>query len=496
MQTVNFQCGHCRNLMAVGTEYLGKQVRCPHCQQVVLAPAPQPAAAPAPQPLAPTLADGPAAPAPAPLPETLFVPPPQAGDSEDIFSEPDSDDLFGRSSGPRLEFPPPPMIEPPANGPVLPPAPQPEPAPSPEMPLFPPADAQPPAAETLTYVADERGPTLQAPTVPSATQGPVNPWLAPTMADEPVPGAQPEPSVGPDLNVPSARAPRRAEGNSWFIPLVFVPLVFYALGATFFVAWAVYKLNTVRNQGPENPFDKLIDDGDDRGVTKDGRRISYRFPYSQEFVTQPLPAAQRVALKKGEAKQASLRIGSIEVTPLRVERKKVRVMVLGFARPEECRYDSLVLHLKLRNISSDEAFAPLDNYFDRWWKGGGAMPLTFLEAGPKRIFGPAQWASPVFRKRNDSNPQWIEGRKHLDPEGLKPGQDMEGIVCTDGNDADAVRVLFGEDDEGKNVAAPYAGPFLWRVQVRRGLIEHKGKLYSATTVIGVEFDREVIGARG
>src|SRR5260370_40980448 len=38
METLTFQCGHCNKLMAVGTEYLGRQVRCPHCQQVVIAP--------------------------------------------------------------------------------------------------------------------------------------------------------------------------------------------------------------------------------------------------------------------------------------------------------------------------------------------------------------------------------------------------------------------------------------------------------------------------
>ena len=42
MQTVNFQCGNCNNLMAVGAEYLGQQVRCPHCQAVVVAPAAPP----------------------------------------------------------------------------------------------------------------------------------------------------------------------------------------------------------------------------------------------------------------------------------------------------------------------------------------------------------------------------------------------------------------------------------------------------------------------
>ncbi len=44
METLTFQCGHCNKLMAVGTAHLGQQVRCPHCQQVVVAPS-QPAPA-------------------------------------------------------------------------------------------------------------------------------------------------------------------------------------------------------------------------------------------------------------------------------------------------------------------------------------------------------------------------------------------------------------------------------------------------------------------
>src|SRR5437763_1339138 len=57
MQTTNFQCGHCGNLMAVTANMLGQQVRCPNCQQVVLAPAPAPTGTPAetdpPNPFAP-----------------------------------------------------------------------------------------------------------------------------------------------------------------------------------------------------------------------------------------------------------------------------------------------------------------------------------------------------------------------------------------------------------------------------------------------------------
>ena len=77
MQTVNFQCGSCNNLMGVSSEFLGRQVRCPHCQAVVVAPA----AAAAPET---TSADA-----------VAFVPAPDSP-QDDIFAPPEpTDDLFG-----------------------------------------------------------------------------------------------------------------------------------------------------------------------------------------------------------------------------------------------------------------------------------------------------------------------------------------------------------------------------------------------------------------
>src|SRR5205085_5006316 len=81
METVNFQCGHCQQLLAVNKDHLGQQVRCPHCQQVVVAPLPSPPAAAAP-----------------PFPDSV-EPTYQYTTSEDqdsIFSAPaESEDLFG-----------------------------------------------------------------------------------------------------------------------------------------------------------------------------------------------------------------------------------------------------------------------------------------------------------------------------------------------------------------------------------------------------------------
>lgn len=35
MDTAKFNCGHCGKAMAVSTEHVGGEVRCPHCQQIV-----------------------------------------------------------------------------------------------------------------------------------------------------------------------------------------------------------------------------------------------------------------------------------------------------------------------------------------------------------------------------------------------------------------------------------------------------------------------------
>ena len=61
-------------------------------------------------------------------------------------------------------------------------------------------------------------------------------------------------------------------------------------------------------------------------------------------------------------------------------------------------YPSLVLNLKLRNVSDNVVFQPMDTYFDRkWMRKGDQPPLTILElldARPStiRFFGgPAEY---------------------------------------------------------------------------------------------------------
>src|ERR1043166_4799875 len=115
METVQLQCGNCGKVMAISTEHLGGQVRCPHCLSVVQTP---PRSAPPPME--------------APPPVEIVPPPVESGEVESIFSaEPPSEDIF--DAGPQK-----PLVEMPSEvvaGPPPTPAYVPaEYAPSPEAP--------------------------------------------------------------------------------------------------------------------------------------------------------------------------------------------------------------------------------------------------------------------------------------------------------------------------------------------------------------------------
>jgi hypothetical protein len=169
----------------------------------------------------------------------------------------------------------------------------------------------------------------------------------------------------------------------------------------------------------------------------------------------------------------TIRVGDVEVTPLAVEKRVVKVHVVGFEKPEPCEGPSLVLKLKVKNVAEDYEFAPMDNYFDRHWDGkAGSAPLTILDLGKSGAFygGPCKWAPLGGREHRE----FLDGRKNVMPL-LPPGEEMDSYICTDGNDRAVMARL-----------AAHKGKLLWRVHLRRGLIDYKGKMLPAQCVIGVE----------
>ncbi len=429
MQTLNFQCGHCHGLMAVGADFLGQQVRCPHCQQVVVAPT---AAAPD---LAP--------PQPAPGPAVF-----QPERHDDIFTQPGamSDSLFGEAAAPRIEIPREPA---PAPWPATPP---PEPAP---------ASPAPEPAPTV-HVPEPAAPL--PPTVHTPLNGETAHWSPSTVAqqDHIAPTQSAAAPEAPAEQAPAMTIPRKAReaaGAGMFLPLVILPLFLWAVAATAFAVFLYLRLATV----PPSLFDRFPDlDGDRPGVEK-GKKLTMGFKKADALA--PLPAHLHVKLKD------TIRVGDVEVTPLGVEKRILRVIVAG-SNPEPMQGPSLVLRLRIKNVAEDYSFAPMDNYFDRWWDGAGAVPLTILHAGKADFFGgPAKW----YPRGSRDNREWVEGRQAFMPT-LRPGEELDSFICTDGDNR---KVMDG--------LAAHKGRLLWRVHLRRGLVEHKGRMVPAQCVIGVEF---------
>ncbi len=430
MQTVNFQCGHCGNLMAVTPDMLGRQVRCPHCQEVVVAAAPaaQPATPP-PQPSGPALPLVAAA-----EPESIFTPDEQA--SEDVFG------AVPRPVAEILPTPPPPVTVP------MPAVPDPPPAlvnPFADVGAEPaaPADREQPeqlADDSLTADATLWGDGAPAP------------------ADDGEHLAAFNEQAGP--RVVAARG-----SSGWLTVALIVPLISYSILATILI-FILYQQKESLKQSLPHPLEMLPDlEGDNVGA----RRVTVYYRTQPDIA---LPANLRVGL--GE----SLRVGDLELTPLRVEQAVIGLTSPGGGANTQ-RHKSLVLHLRMKNVSENVAFKPTDPEFQRAWDATrvSGMPYTFLEMGDRRFYGgPIRWTpdNPTGRRADVT----LDGA-NLDRE-LRPGESMQTFVCTH------------PELKAADHVAKHAGKMLWRVQVRRGLVRVKDREVSATAVVGVEFTRDDI----
>ncbi len=373
MDNLHFPCAHCNNLMAAGPELAGQQVRCPHCQQVVVVPAP--ALAPA--------ADGFPAP-PRTDPESIFSPADDGGDA-----------LFGPVT-PRVEMPP-------------------EPA----------APAGPAAIN-----ADMTGSPAAAPD-PSMTPawpdpGAVSPQTAPLpFSPAAAPGGDGADALADAIPRPVIRAPQAA---GWVLPVLVVPLISWSVLSTVAAAW-LYFVN--QSKPPEkHPLEFLPDvEGEHPGATRQQKKTT-RIDYGTRPLL-PVPAHLRVGLGN------SVRVGDVEVTPEGVELGRVQIAYKSGSKPAESHDDVLVLRLTVRNVSEDVVFRPLDAFFVRQWKKRegqtlAGMPFTYLEAGEQRFFGgPVRWQPPQPHLPGRlKDPVEIVVGQDLDRE-LRPGEEVKTFLCTD-----------------------------------------------------------------
>jgi hypothetical protein len=220
-------------------------------------------------------------------------------------------------------------------------------------------------------------------------------------------------------------------------PLVLVFLTPYAIIATAIIVWLLLKLPQNRDHPLEWLIDQQPEDGGPRQIKHD----------------LPLLDRQKIPLEK------TIRVGDVvELTALRVELAP--------------KGDALELTMRLRNISRDLRFNPIPRAYLVRDQG-----YTFVEFGKHRIYG----GRLSYHKTQGfwANLHEFVDAAHRRPfDGvLDPGEEMVATLATSPRDEAQVRKL-----------TDYRGPIVWRLEIRRGLVEISGKQWSAATVIGIEFD--------
>lgn len=481
MERVNFRCGHCGQLIAVSSQHLGQQVRCPHCQKVVLAPASIPAAPPPPPPPVPAAQT---------LDQTFAIsPPPIVRDEEhdSIFTAPtQNDDLFGPASSPRVQFPTEVMQPHPDRT---------EQIPVPNLELTatagPVARVPGPPDATLTYVPNE------SPLANIGTDGQqtlAHDFSAPEPSQEPAPWS---PSTrGSNEALPDAETaamlarPRSRSG--WHIALIIIPLISYAILASI----AVIILWMRQQEKPPHQLEILPDIEGEFPTNLKGTKTSVHKRIQENSLKiyprydTKLPENLKVALGK------TLQLGELEITPVRIEQKSISLRELGKKQTYEPNGKALLLHLRLKNVSKDLAFHPLDRYYTRYFRPSpprdamrcpsNDVPYTYLEIGKDRFYGgPGGFYDldlDKFNKHGYMN-EYVVGQD-FDTQ-LKPGEELKTFICTD-----------PEDPKLRKALDTYKGKVTWRIQVRRGSIVYADRRIPVSAVIGVEFDDEDYKSKG
>ena len=316
----------------------------------------------------------------------------------------------------------------------------------------------PPAAPTNPFAFDPS--PARAPVVPKPAPAPIpQPLPKPVVAPTPLPlDESPDEAAKPARGGRSRAAPAPARGGS-FKTLVFI-LVPYAAVMT---ALAVYGLffKSSEKLDPGHPLSTIPDNfGEFDPATR--KKVSQL----KVDADAPLPGSLRVGLGK------TIGIGQLEIEPVAVESRTLAIVqeskVAGQSARNATSNPALVLHLRVKNTSSDLAFCPLDPAFNR--RTGVDKIGTQIVVG-KQTFrgGPIGWPFTTHLKRV------YEEKQEPDATPLKPGETRDYVVCSD------------TDSRIRKAVRDSTDTILWRVQLRRGLIDFKGKEVPVTAIIGVEF---------
>jgi len=467
---------------------LGRQVRCPHCAQVVLAPTPiAPAASPNElgKPISHTAPTPPSTPAPVPPVENDRPPvpdKPREHDSDITFDKNkteaadsilsdkhDSDDeVFSSQSPSKIPVPVVPAFDP--QRPAEPPA-NPSASKIPTLELRTPVEIVPAPISASTLLPPPP-PNLVPDAAPTTS---INPFaFDSTVSSEPAPSSgipltsgERETVTGSVTEIDAVAEQSHAgeqpqQDRARRSGLLLYGLTSYAILATMLALYAFF-LRSVGRQEPGHPLSTIPDTfGEFDPVAR--RKVSQ----TKLDLDAPLPAGQQVSLGQ------KLQIGQLEVEPVSVEKRPLTIVKEGKTGGDSQRrvtkFGALVLHLRVTNTSADLPIYPLDPAFTRSAKMDD-RPAMRLAIGRQVLYGgaiPWPFADKVKREYEEAQAQ--------DDRPLQPGETREYVVFTN------------EDSSLAQVLKKAVEPLVWRVQLRRGIVEYRGKDVPVSAIIGVEFN--------
>lgn len=249
-----------------------------------------------------------------------------------------------------------------------------------------------------------------------------------------------------DSNRRGTPAPRGAQLGSEDDPFVesrlpwaLLFLMSYSSAVTLALTWVVWTGRTLRPAGAPSASTSPAD-------TEPVPRIVSSAPIG---ALPPLPAENLASL--GQAVQ----IGHLEVTPLAIKARPV-VLVRSIDSNDWRREESpsLVVQLRLKNVSSDQEFAPLERRFVR--EQTAALDRSAIVTSQGKAIN-------LFPLAMES--EWsIEGQAFTV---LKPGETMETVIASEPGVIDKLT------DES-----------IWRIRLRIGTFR--------TDVLGVRFNKHEI----
>ena len=273
-----------------------------------------------------------------------------------------------------------------------------------------------------------------------------------------LPAEDPQPAKKPGRATRGGNKPTPEATSGGFPKSVVYGLAAYALLMTLLALYGLLFKSGDRLE-PGHPLSTIPDNFG--GFDPASRAKTSQFKFD---VDAPLPPELRAGIG------GKITVGQLEIEPQGVEIRTLSIKTLDAKGAEGLsnnRGKSLVLKLKVTNTSKELAVFPLDPAFNRKTRD---KICTQLVVKDKHFYGgPVLWPFLGGMKRI------FEEKQTDDAKPLAPGESREYVVCSD-TDPQILKAVNASKEA-----------VLWRVQVRRGLIEFKGKDVPVTAIIGVEF---------